>query len=227
MKAPVLIGNGWTDDARIWISYRLNASNMRNGIFSLPSGLQGILVGQFSIQSLGTGSRTIIVAEGDRLSGLHRHIAIRGEQPDDILLLIFDPRQGSAELRFGEDTKGSGDAKEGMTPLGFATVQTSYDNRSTFIAGNDLTGDDKQWQPISTAPTDQDLEVRLEDSFGRYVLFFPCRLVAGEGRINSRLGTPLPADPVDWRDWEGWRLFDTIPFSNFTAASIAPNSGRD
>ena len=49
---------------------------------------------------------------------------------------------------------------------------------------------------------EQDLKVRLEDSVGRYVLLFPCRLVPERGWINSWLKTPLAANPVDWRDWD-------------------------
>jgi Bacterial RNA polymerase, alpha chain C terminal domain/Sigma-70, region 4 len=202
-KAPVLIGHGWTDDGRIWISYRLNASNVRNGMFTLPSALKGLVGGPFSIQSSGTGSRTIISAEGDRLTGLHRPIAIRGGQPDDVIIVAFDIRHGSADVRFGEETAGSSEATSDVTALGsLAATATNQESRTPLITGDDLTGDDKEWQPISNAPVGQELEVRLEDPFGRYVLLFPCKLIPGQGWINSRLETPLPADPVDWRHWD-------------------------
>ena len=152
-KAPVLIGHGWTDDGRIWISYRLNASNVRNGLFTLPAALKGLLSGPFSIQSSGTGSRTIISAEGDRLTGLHRPIAIRGGQPDDVIVVAFDIRHGSADVRFGEETTGSSEATAAVTDFGsIATTATNQEHRTPLITGNDLTGDDKKWQPISTAP---------------------------------------------------------------------------
>ena len=70
------------------------------------------------------------------------------------------------------------------------------------ITYNDLTGEDKEWHPISNAPADRELEVRLEDSFGRYVLLFPCKFVPDQGWINSRLETPLRIEPVDWRYWD-------------------------
>jgi sigma-70-like protein len=35
IRGSVLVGDGWTDDGRIWISYRLNVSNVRSGAFSL------------------------------------------------------------------------------------------------------------------------------------------------------------------------------------------------
>ena len=52
------------------------------------------------------------------------------------------------------------------------------------------------WQPIATAPVERELKVRLQDSVGRYALLFPCRLIPGQGWINSWLETPLAADPV-------------------------------
>jgi hypothetical protein len=42
----------------------------------------------------------------------------------------------------------------------------------------------------------------LEDPFRGYVPMFPCKLVPGQGWINSWLETPLPPDPVDWRCWD-------------------------
>jgi hypothetical protein len=202
-KAPVLIGHGWTDDGRIWISYRLNASNVRSGVFTLPSALKGILSGHFSVQSSGTGSRTVISTDDDRLIGLHRPIAIRGGQPDDLIIVAIDIRHGNAEVRFAEEIEGSNEATEAVVAHTLpSTAATNLEDRTPLIMGSDLTGDDKDWQPMSSAPVGQELEVRLEDTFGRYVLMFPCKLVPGQGWINSRLETPLPAAPVDWKYWD-------------------------
>ena len=203
-KAPVLIGHDWTDDGRIRISYRLNTSNVRNGVFTLPSALKGLLSGEFFIQSSGTGSRTIISAEGGRLTGLHRPIAIRGGQPDDVIIVAFDPRRGSAELRFGEeDSKLSNETgTDAASPISFGTTPSDLSRLTPPITADDLMGVGKEWQSISTAPVEEELEVRLEDPFGRYVLLFPCKLVPGRGWINSRLETPLRAEPVDWRYWD-------------------------
>ena len=202
-KVVVLISHGWTDDGRIWISYRLNASNVRNGIFTLPSALKGLLSGPFSIQSSGTGSRTIISAEGDRLTGLHRPIAIRGGQPDDVIVVAFDLRHVTAELRFGDEIDGAAETKTSTTaPSWSVGTPRHVQSLSSEIEKGAPTNDVEEWHPIATAPIEQDLKVRLEDSVGRYVLLFPCRLVPERGWINSWLETPLVADPVDWRDWD-------------------------
>ena len=204
-KTPVLMDHGWTDDGRIWVSYQLNTSNVRNGVFTLPAAFKGLLSGGFFIKSSGTGSRTIISAEGDRLTGLHRPIAIRGGQPDDVIVVAFDPRRGCAELRFGEeDSRFSNETSTDAASscISFGTTPSDSDRLTSPITADLLMGVGKKWRPISTAPVEEDLEVRLEDPFGRYILLFPCKLVPGRGWINSRLETPLRAEPVDWRHWD-------------------------
>ena len=160
--------------------------------------------GEFFIQSSGTGSRTIISAEGGRLTGLHRPIAIRGGQPDDVIIVAFDPRRGSAELQFGEeDSKLSNETgTDAASPISFGTTPSDLSRLTPPITADDLMGVGKEWQPISTAPVEEELEVRLADPFGRYVLLFPCKLVPGRGWINSWVETPLRAEPIDWRYWD-------------------------
>ena len=106
VRETVLVGHGWCDDGRVWISYRLNPSNMRSGVFSLPASLKNIVSGQYLMQSSGTEARTSILAEGERLTGLHRPVAIRGGEAGDVIVITFDLRQGIAEVRFAaEDGK--------------------------------------------------------------------------------------------------------------------------
>jgi hypothetical protein len=160
--------------------------------------------GNFSIQSSGTGSTAVIVAEDERLTGLHRPIAIRGGQSDDVIMVTFDLRRGSAELRSGdEETSLSSEAPiDVILPVSIDSTAISSDQLTPRITTDDLMGIGKDWQPISTAPVNKELEVRLEDTFGRYVLLFPCKLVAGQGWINSRLEKRLTAEPVEWRHWD-------------------------
>jgi hypothetical protein len=55
------------------------------------------------------------------------------------------------------------------------------------------------WQPISTAPLDQDVEVRVADQYGYYTLKFPCRLTAG-GWVNASMSARLAVEPTHWRE---------------------------
>ena len=199
-----MVDHGWTDGGHVWISYRLNASNLRSGVFSLPAGLRGKVAGKYFIQSSGTGARSVIVVENDRLTGLHRPIAIRGGEPDDVISVTFDLHHASAELQFGEKSGSSAveTGPSGAASVSSGDVASKQTHAVSAIENGRSTRNVEIWQPIITAPVERELKVRLEDSVGRYALLFPCRLVPGQGWINSWLETPLAADPVDWQDWD-------------------------
>ena len=58
------------------------------------------------------------------------------------------------------------------------------------------------WHPISTAPCNRDLEVRVVEGSETGTLPFPCRhLNAGEW-INADLGTRILIAPTEWRVWQ-------------------------
>jgi hypothetical protein len=52
------------------------------------------------------------------------------------------------------------------------------------------------WHPISTAPANHNLELRVLDEATVTILPFPCR------RTNADLGTSLHIQPVKWRPWQ-------------------------
>jgi hypothetical protein len=55
------------------------------------------------------------------------------------------------------------------------------------------------WEPIETAPFDEDITLQVTDGRGRpYIIQWPCRRTAA-GWINARKGTPLEVTPVRWR----------------------------
>src|SRR5450830_1622928 len=58
------------------------------------------------------------------------------------------------------------------------------------------------WHSISTAPCNQDVELRLVEEGKIVTLQFPCRqLNAGEW-IDADLGTRIQIAPVEWRVWQ-------------------------
>jgi hypothetical protein len=60
---------------------------------------------------------------------------------------------------------------------------------------------DYGWNPIETAPADEDIALQVTDGRGApYTLQWPCRRTA-TGWINSRKGTPLEATPIKWRPY--------------------------
>ncbi len=58
------------------------------------------------------------------------------------------------------------------------------------------------WQPISTAPFERDLELAVIDSDGEHAVTFPCRNIVG-GWINAETGKELYyLLPTHWRVWK-------------------------
>jgi hypothetical protein len=59
-----------------------------------------------------------------------------------------------------------------------------------------------RWHPVSTAPYNQDLEIRVNEDGVTSALPFPCRHTNGDEWINVDLGVPLQVHPVEWRIWQ-------------------------
>lgn len=57
------------------------------------------------------------------------------------------------------------------------------------------------WHPASTAPYNQDLELRVIEDGVPSALPFPCRQTNADEWINVDLGVPLQIRPVEWRPW--------------------------
>ena len=57
------------------------------------------------------------------------------------------------------------------------------------------------WRAASTAPCNQDLELRITEDSTTGALPFPCRQTNGGEWINVDLGVPLHIQPVEWRAW--------------------------
>lgn len=58
------------------------------------------------------------------------------------------------------------------------------------------------WHPISTAPYNQELELRISESGEPGTLGFPCLRTNEEAWINVDLGTEIKIEPVAWRVWQ-------------------------
>ena len=57
------------------------------------------------------------------------------------------------------------------------------------------------WRSASTAPHNQDLELRIAEDGATSALPFPCRQTNAGEWINVDLGVPLHIQPVEWRAW--------------------------
>jgi hypothetical protein len=67
------------------------------------------------------------------------------------------------------------------------------------------------WQSISSAPFDRDLELAVIDTEGPHALVFPCRRIL-HGWLKSGTGQSVDVHPTHWREWnENVSLF--YPYS--------------
>jgi hypothetical protein len=58
----------------------------------------------------------------------------------------------------------------------------------------------KDWQPISSAPFDRDIQVSVIESGEVHVLVVPCRRTQS-GWLRASTSTQLFIDPTHWREW--------------------------
>jgi len=59
------------------------------------------------------------------------------------------------------------------------------------------------WHPISTAPCNRGIELRVRVGKAISTLEFPCRQTNAGDWINCDFGTPIDIQPVEWRAWHG------------------------
>jgi hypothetical protein len=58
------------------------------------------------------------------------------------------------------------------------------------------------WHPISTAPNNHDLELKVLDGASSVALPFPCRRTNAGEWINADLETGIDIQPTKWRPWQ-------------------------
>jgi len=58
------------------------------------------------------------------------------------------------------------------------------------------------WHPMSTAPSNHDLELIVRDGASAIVLAFPCRRTNTGEWINTELPTAIEIQPMKWRPWQ-------------------------
>jgi hypothetical protein len=56
------------------------------------------------------------------------------------------------------------------------------------------------WQPISTAPFEHDLQLSVIEQGEVHALAFPCRRTAN-GWMDAATRKPVSVDPTHWREW--------------------------
>ena len=57
------------------------------------------------------------------------------------------------------------------------------------------------WEPISSAPSDSDIQLAVIDKDGQHALVFPCRRTS-DGWMNALTKERLDVRPTHWREWD-------------------------
>jgi hypothetical protein len=197
--------HGWLPNGNLWFGFEVTRIVLTSGSVRLVSFVSNLVQGNWTVRLADGQPSGDVTCRESFIWSFKRAFVTAGIEPEDFIALEFDRKAREVRVKTGgpdlfeaiqhEENGSAGDDLEGKE---VDAIAADVD----LITHDNLTGDDKKWNPISIAPAGQDLEVRLEDSFGRYVLLFPCRLLPGQGWINSRLETPLPTAPVDWRPWD-------------------------
>ena len=80
------------------------------------------------------------------------------------------------------------------------------------------------WRPASTAPCNQDLELRVSEDSATTTLPFPCRHTNGGEWINVDLGVPLQIQPVEWRPVAAEQIAAPLSNVDFRQRAISTSS---
>ena len=59
------------------------------------------------------------------------------------------------------------------------------------------------WRQMSSAPYNQELQLRITENGETATLEFPCLRTNEDAWINVDLGTEIKVLPVEWRIWQG------------------------
>jgi hypothetical protein len=197
--------HGWLPNGNLWFGFEMTRVVLTSGSVRLISFVSNLVQGDWTVRLADGQTSGRVTCRESFIWSFRKAFVTTGIEPEDFVALEFDKNAREVRVKTGgpdlfeaiqhEENGSAGEDLEGKEVDAVAA-------EADLITYDNLTGDDKKWYPISIAPAERDLEVRLEDSFGRYVLLFPCRFHPGRGWINSRLETPLPAVPVDWRYWD-------------------------
>jgi hypothetical protein len=202
---PSVSEHGWTGSGRLWFGIQLPLQTITAGGVRLASFVADLVQGDWAVKLPDGVEFGRVTCRDSFIWPCRKVFAILGAEPGDLAAFEFDLKARTVHFRVGGpdlfDSIQQGENGSASDDLEGKEVEVIAADADLITPG-DLSGDDKEWYPIANAPVEQELEVRLEDTFGRYVLLFPCKFLPGQGWINSRLETPLPAAPVDWRHWD-------------------------
>jgi len=105
----VLDRHGWTDDGRVWLSYRLSKAASTYAVITIPAALRDVVNGRFQfIDADGHVIGTLATKDG-RAWGLGAFLRKRDAQIGDHIVLTLDLEKRTAEVTWDERGEAIGD----------------------------------------------------------------------------------------------------------------------
>ena len=103
-KSKVLLDYGWTDQGKIFITYKLSKPTLRAGFVTLPAALSDILTGSHTLYGpAGIVHYGVVKYMSDRVTGLHTFFLRSGAEESDILKLLIDLRESKVRAFLESD----------------------------------------------------------------------------------------------------------------------------
>ena len=112
----VLDRHGWTDDGRVWLSYRLSKAASTYAVITIPAALREVVNGRFEfVDADGRPIGTLATKDG-RAWGLGAFLRKHDAQIGDHIVLTLDLQKRTAAVTWDERGKASKTAVSGDSP---------------------------------------------------------------------------------------------------------------
>lgn len=100
----MLADYGWLEDGKLFLTYKLSAGTLTNGIVSVPSAMKQYLVGAHELRVSDGVPIGRLVVKDSQAWGLGPLFSRRGGEPGDSLRLLFDLKAKTAIVELGQAT---------------------------------------------------------------------------------------------------------------------------
>ena len=97
----VLDSHGWTEDGKIWLSYRLSKAASTYAVITVPAALKKVVRGRFTLVAPDGAEIGALATKDGRAWGLGAFLRQHGARIDDHILLTLDLQERTAAVSWG------------------------------------------------------------------------------------------------------------------------------
>jgi len=102
----VLDSHGWTDDGKVWLSYRLSKAASTYAVITIPAALKKVIHGRFELVDTDGGRIGTLATKEGRAWGLGAFMRQHGARIGDYVVVLLDLQQRTAMISLGEEPPG-------------------------------------------------------------------------------------------------------------------------